>query len=867
MGFNMEFSFQTHDSAVSFHFERPRLNNFFLEAVKYPLVVVCAGAGYGKTTAVHDFLKGYKVTTAWIQLLESDNAGARFWENYSRSVSKLRKTLSEAISKIGFPDTKEKLRHYKSLVRDSSVVEKRVLVLDDFHCIEDPSVLRFMEEGFFKDMLPGSTIILITRSISHLNIAGMFYRDQIFNISESDLRFSENELGQYFRRIGISFQSDSLREIMQDTEGWAFAINLIARSSQKAPGYGGYVRTAMKQNIFRLLETEIWDEFPEQAQNFLVRLSLIDHLSVDLIAELAAGDEALISGMEKQSAYIRLDSYINAYLIHPLFLEFLTTKHELLSEEQKRETYAIAGNWCNRNGFRIDALSYYEKIRDYQSIVKLFFELPLQIPLDVCRFATPIFENALPQEFYKVEFFAEMHVRSYFCQGNLEKAFELIKYYEGKYLELSEPQPSPRGVEPEVRGSPLENNDIKRRTLARIYICWGYLRGLMSISDGVYDYDIYMGKASDCISTSVDPGKLSPHCPALWIICVGSSRKGAFEEYLDAVIRNQKVLSRSNLCGFMAGEPELARCAIGFYRGDMGAAEYSANLALKKSREYKQYGITHRTLLYVIRIAAAQGDFARAEQALKETKVLLDETEYQTRFVDYDMSLSWFYCFLDLPEKTPDWLQEEFSAYTHAGFIENSWNQIKMQFYYATRNFAPILAYIEEMKTRESFLLERIEKMVMEACIHYKMKDRKRAFAAMLTAYTDALSNNIVMPFIEMGKDMRTLTSALLKEPGNVIPEPWLGDINRKSASYAKRRTHVIAEYAQANRIGDSPAITPREADILSDLSHGLSRAEIASSRDLSINTVKMVINSLYFKLDAQNVADLIRIATNQKKI
>jgi LuxR family maltose regulon positive regulatory protein len=846
----MESSFQTsHDSTASFHFERSRLNDLFLKAVSYPLVVVCAGAGYGKTSSVHDFLREYDVTTIWIQLSERDNVGARFWENYTHSVSKLNKPLAESISKIGFPETKEKLHHYKTLINEYAVVEKRVLVIDDFHCIEDRPVLNFMEEGFFKNMLSGSTIILISRSLSRLNIAGLFYRDQIFNISESDLRFTENELFQYFRRVGVSFQPDSLREIMQDTEGWAFAINLIARSSQKAPGYGGYVRSAMKQNIFRLLETEIWDGLPKQMQFFLVRLSLIDHLSVDLIAGLTTGDEGLIAGMEKQSAYIRLDSYINAYLIHPLFQEFLTIKQELLTEEQKRETYAIAGDWCNRNGFRIDALSYYEKIRDYQSIVKMFFKLPLQIPLDFCRYAVPIFENALPREFYKVEYFAEMHLRSYFCQGNLEKAFELIKYYEGKFFELP------------------EDNDIKRRTLARIYICWGYLRGLMSITDDVFDFDIYMGKAGECVSTSVDPGKLSPHCPALWIICAGTTRKGAFEEYIDVITRTQKKLSRSNLRGFMAGAPEIARCVMEFYRGNMGPAEFSANLALKKAREYKQYGIIHRTLFYVIRIAAAQGDYAKAEQALKETKDLLDETEYQTRFIDYDISLSWYFCFLGLPEKTPDWLQEDFSSYSHACFLENSWNQIKMQFYYATRNFAPVLAYIEEMKTRESFLLERIEKLVMEACIHYKMKDKKKSFAALRAAYTDALSNGIVIPFIEMGKDMRTLASALLKETDNDIPQSWLEDISRKSASYAKRRAHVIAEYMQANRITDSLAITPREADILSDLSHGLSRVEIASSRSLSINTVKMVINSLYYKLDAKNLADLIRIATKQKMI
>jgi LuxR family maltose regulon positive regulatory protein len=846
----MESSFKaSRDSAAFFHFERPRLNNLFTEAVKYPLVVICAGAGYGKTSAVHDFLKWYKTpVTAWVQLSERDNVGGRFWESYAYSISTVNAPLAEAISKVGFPDTKEKIRHYKSLMRDYTIARKRVLVMDDFHCIEDPSVLRFMEDGFCKDMLPGSSIFLISRSISRLNVAGMFYRDKIFNISESDLRFTESELAQYFRKMGISFNMDSLREIMQDTEGWAFAINLIARSCQKAPGYTGYVRDAMKINIFKLLEMEIWDELSEKLQNFLVRLSLIDHLSVDLITQLAEGDEELITGLEKQSAYIRLDGYINAYLIHHLFLEFLTTKQELLSEEQIRETYAIAGDWCNRNGFRIDALSYYEKIKDYKSIVELIITLPLQVPVDISRYAAPILDRAPPDEFYKVEFFAEIHLRVYMCQGIWPKSVELVKYYEGKFLELQ------------------EDSDVKKRTLARLYICWMFTSALMCLTDDVYDFDVYMKKAADW-AVSVDLGKLSPHCPGAWNSAIGTSRKGAFEEYIGALERGQKHLSRSNLRNFMAGAPELARGALAFYRGDMGAAESFNVIGLKKARENKEFGFIHRALYIALRIAAAQGDFVKAEQVMKETKAQLEEAEYFHRFIDYDLSFSWYSCFLGLPEMTAEWLQENFSSYSYAAYIDNFGNQIKARFFYATRNFPPILAYIEEMKTRESFLLGRLEMWALEACIHYKMKDRKKAFAVLRAAYEEALPNEIVMPFIEMGKDMRTLASALLKEPDNDIPKAWLEDINRKSASYAKRRAHIIAEYMQANRITDSPAITPRESDILADLSQGLSRSEIASSRSLSINTVKMVINSLYYKLGAQNLADLIRIATKHKMI
>jgi LuxR family maltose regulon positive regulatory protein len=395
-----------------------------MEAVRHPLVVVCAGAGYGKTSAVHDFLREYEAATIWIQLSERDNVGQRYWENYVHTLMPLNEPFAEAVNKLGFPDTDDKMNQYFALTRKLLEAKRRIFVLDDFHLIEDPSVIRFVERAI-NNMPAGSSVFMISRSTPHINTAGLIAKGWLYTISESDLLFTESELARYFRRQGISLQPDNLREIMRDTEGWAFAINLVARSYQKAPGYTGYLRSAMRMNIFHLMETDIWSGISRQLQIFLIRLSLIDHLSIDLISLLAGGDESLIAELNRQNAYVRRDSYINAYLIHHLFLEFLRRKQELLTEEQKRETYAIAGDWCNRNGFKIDALAYYEKVGAYQTIVSIFYELPMQIPYDIARYALKMFDQIPEDVFDRVDLLAVMHVRTVMCMGLWQEALKL----------------------------------------------------------------------------------------------------------------------------------------------------------------------------------------------------------------------------------------------------------------------------------------------------------------------------------------------------------------------------------------------------------------------------------------------------------
>ena len=840
-------SMQNNDSHAFYHFKRPRITQLFTEAIKYPLVVVCAGAGYGKTTAVHDFAEEYKATTLWLQLSERDNVGARFWENFSNAMAQDNRSFAKAISKLGFPDNPDKLNQFITLIHELAELKRRMIVLDDCHFIEDLAMVHFMERIISK-MPVGTSLFLISRITPNINTAGLVSRGQIFNINENHLRFTETELSQYFRHLDIDILPDSQREIMKDTKGWAFAINLIARSYQKAPGYRGYLRSAMKSNIFNLLKTEIWDQISKKLQNFLIRISLIDHLSVDLISLLAGEDKSLIQTMEKQNAYVRKDIYINAYLIHPLFMEFLSTKQELLTDKQKCETYIIAGDWCSRNGFKIDALSYYEKTGDYKSIVSIFRELPAQIPVDIAKYTATILDNAPKKAFDTVEFLVILHIRCYLCQGLWEKSMELADFYEKKFAKL------PAG------------NSFRNLTLGGINFCRAYLRGVLCLNDDKYDFDVYFGKIAQYLSNTADLEKYTNHSLGAWIIVVGSSRKGAPLDYIGALNRASSHLSRCN-GKLVIGQEELARGELAFYQGNLDTAEVLFTSALAIAKENRQFEIEQRSLLYIMRLGFAQGDFTKAEQTLKSLSSQLRENEYTSRFIRYDVSQSWYYHFLGMHEKIPDWLKENFSPYSHASFIENFANQIKARYLYSKKRFSLILSYIREMELRESFLFGKLEMLAMEACIYYKMKDKKKALATLNNAYTISCPNEIIMPFIELGKDMRTLSAAALKEKDNTIPDTWLKTINRKASTYAKHLAHTVAEYKQTNRIADGIVLSNREAEILKDLSQGLSRIEIATSRGLSINTVKMLIRNIHSKTGSQNMADLIRIAVLQKLI
>jgi LuxR family maltose regulon positive regulatory protein len=147
------------------------------------------------------------------------------------------------------------------------------------------------------------------------------------------------------------------------------------------------------------------------------------------------------------------------------------------------------------------------------------------------------------------------------------------------------------------------------------------------------------------------------------------------------------------------------------------------------------------------------------------------------------------------------------------------------------------------------------------------MNDTQAAFRDLEAAWELAKNNELFMPFAERGKDMRALAGAAIRAGSLSIPKDVLEKIQRSSALYAKNLLAVSVKLesrtqAGPGRRGSGKLLSPREIDILTGLSQGLTREETARVRSLSINTVKSITRSIFFKLGAVNRADAIRIAT-----
>jgi LuxR family maltose regulon positive regulatory protein len=272
-----------------------------------------------------------------------------------------------------------------------------------------------------------------------------------------------------------------------------------------------------------------------------------------------------------------------------------------------------------------------------------------------------------------------------------------------------------------------------------------------------------------------------------------------------------------------------------------------------------------------LRINLVKGNHNALVDMLKQIEAQLNEQDYPTRFTDYDIITGWYYAHTGQTGQLAPWLKNDFEQSDLNSIVFGLEILVKAKYHFAKKRRPAALAVLESWETRNTpwaFVLGRIETKTLEAVCRYQLKDREGAFAALAEACRLSGPNAIVMPFTEMGKDMRALADAALKENTPSLPREWLEKIRLNAAGYAKK-LFTVTERSRPGPPGERvdqsiPKLSRREMEVLANLSQGMTQEEIAGLSSLSVNTVKSVIRSVYAKLGAVNKADAIRIAASQ---
>jgi LuxR family maltose regulon positive regulatory protein len=837
-------------SGSQIYLERPQIYRLLEKAARSSIVTVVAGAGYGKTHSVYSFVRNYNVSTAWIQFSERDNLGWRFWENFVQAVAAINKDTSAKLAEIGFPETERQFERYLHIpTGDNNPEQKYIFVYDDYHLLHDKAVLRFLEHSITSPF-PNITSIIISRNEPKINIIPLMSKGILFQVTEEDLRFSREEMLEYFRLQNIKPDTETASRVYRDTEGWAFAIHLAGLALKNEPPGKGYALSSMRLNLFKLIESEVMNTISKKLRHFLIKLSFIEHLAVELIGELAAGTN-LLKEMGQIGSFIRLDTYSNSYLIHHLFLDYLRGKQGEIPEDERKEVWAKAAKWCEENNLKIDAITYYEKAGDYENIIKVVYqEFPLSLPNRIAQFILELLDRA-PKELFRQNPAAwVIRAQALMIQEQFDLAMVELKEIIAT-LEAETPTP------------------FHYQVLSGCYNGLGFIGLTTCMYTRDYSYVPWFerGYYYHRLSGFTPSGAAAVASLSAYVCRVSVPDQGEIEKYIEANTGMVAYVTQST-GGLYAGIDDLARAEYAFFRTDIVAGEQYAYQALYKAQKANQYEIETRAIYYLIRMSMYNGTYDKIQGFFKLLEAQLTKKDYINRYTDHDIVMGGFYLQIRQTDKIVSWIKNDFEESEITAINFGLEVLLRAKYHYYEGRYQSALAAMANQKSIYSYtglLFGKIVFKFLEALCRYRLDDIPAAIKNLEASYELASPNGIDLPFIELGRDTRSLIEVILK--GNCecsVPREWLEHIHRSSSAYAKKALVAAEMYGTPEKRETSTGLSRRELGVLTGLSQGLTREELAEDNNISINTVKSVIKSVYNKLGAVNRADAIRIATSQ---
>jgi LuxR family maltose regulon positive regulatory protein len=824
---------------------RPQIDALLERAAQCPLVFVVAGAGYGKTQAVDSFLRKNPSAAARIRFSDRDNDEGWFWENFTQSVDLVFPEWAALLRETGFPTDKEQFELLAGRCRDYIKPGiKYIMVYDDFHLLRNKAVLAFME-GMVNIPVPYITSVIISRAEPAINTVNLFSKGLLAKISEGDLRFSPEEMDAYLEMLELRLPPGAAEALYRETEGWAFAINLAGVSIKNENGVERG-QNAMRRSIFNLIGGEFFFAASGGLKKYLIKLSLIDHLFLDLMAELA-GDSAVLEEMRGISSLIHFDAYSNGCQIHRLLREYLRGKQGELSPEEKRDVYLRAARWCGENQLTLEAAAYYEKAGAYDRIIDLVYTLPVSLPDNTIDFLLALFDRA-PRDLFDHDASASvLYTRLLMTRGRMEEAAAAARQFIARF----------EGLPP---------SSFQARVLAGAHNNLGFIGVITSLYTGDCRFAASFEKAHE-YATGGDFRLRDPAITAsinAYTCRVGDAAKGGPERYIAELDAAEPHII-ATLGGAFAGFADIARMELAFYRMELEDAEMFAHRALLKAQKWREYEAQNRALFYLLRLQVAMGNYEGVEEVFKLLDNILQTADYGNRHIFYDIVTGWFFAHIGESRRIAPWLKKDFEEQQFNSVVSGMETQVRIRWFMAEENYAAALDCLENHESRGlgAFLFGRVTIHILRAIGQYRTGEPERALKALETAYFLAKPNALDMPFVEMGEPLRILAGEALKAGTTGIPPAWLEMIRRNASAYGKRLTAVAARFRGGFKKTAPPGVflSRREQAVLRGLSRGLTREEIAGDENLTLNTVKALIAGLYDKLGAINRADAIRIA------
>jgi len=886
--------------------QRSHLLEVLNQSRSFPLTLLSASAGFGKTTLLSSWASQSTSQVAWLTLDEEDNDPTRFWAYVIAALRHSGSPVGEAaLALLQSPYPSLLTGALTALINElAALSQDTALILDDYHVIREQAIHDSLQ--FVLDHLPPCLhLLLASRGDPQLPLARLRARGQVVEIRDTDLRLSGEEAARFLTQVmNLSLSEEDTGRLETRTEGWIAGLQLAALSMRRHADVSAFIQafTGSHRFILDYVQEEILEHLPQVQQRFLLHTSVLTRMNAE-VCQALTGEQAsqqMLESLERANLFlVPLDEERRWYRFHTLFREVLLARLQATQPEQVSRLHREAALWYQQQEWPHEAIPHALATQDFFFVAELLEGYTERLFLQGELKTLLAWIKLLPQEVLRA------HPRlatSYIFAFNLMFPFSPQEQEERAYLhQLQE------GVEVLLQSEdqttlPEAERD---RLHHRIMILKAWNLGARALSDGnveqlnsLVQQMQHLSLDDDTMWKLLSPGsfamayRLAGNFPpmvsvlqesrkitrmtqnryqevqTLWGLIAALIALGQLRQAHDRCQELQRLVDRLGGPLPVAAYPDVFQAQLAYEWNRLEVAKSAAEIAIEKTAPLQYMDILMVAYEVLVRVCMAQGDLTGAEQAVREME-RVNQSAGIPLFRPWVESL-WAHLWLARGDLTRavDWAEHTPYRQDALFYSRESAYLALVRVYLAQQRYPQALQWLTALLSAAE-QVARVGSMISILALQVTALQASGATHEALRVLdrllTEASPEGYMRVFLDAGEPMHQALQALLTTEQHTVSPVLASYAHTVLAAFACEQRQIVQQETipPASKALSRPSsqaaqqllepLTPREQEVLHLLAEGATNQEIADHLVVSLTTVKKHVGSLLLKLAAEN--------------
>jgi LuxR family maltose regulon positive regulatory protein len=820
--------------------------------LKTPLTIVEAPMGFGKTTAVCEFLDNNGIRRLWVPVPTSPSwvSENAFWRDFCNALASCPEAadVADSLARLGLPRDSVRFEAARELFRQLRLREPAVLVVDDFHRLPSPD-FGVLCEVMAQELQNGTGfanlhIALVTRYDYPGKIERLRQNGACGVIDTESFRFTIEDIQDYCVLRELDIDREQIRILHKRTGGWISCLNLhlnhFSAHDAFLPPACGSAPQKDKSTVFsevllppesaRMLEEESYAPLSQEIKDLLFALCPLQRFTVHQADFLYGSDtREFLAELVRQNSFIRFDAKNSVYSMPDIFRDLPVLLFKDLPLERRRAIHRRCGDWFAQEGEFLAAMKQYYEIRDFEKALAVMEQdMARNLVTENAAFFAQMFKTCPEDILARHPGAAFKHALAALAASESKDFRNRCDRLEEQCAAMPENDPQTRiwRGELEMLLALTKYNDIAAMSAHHIR---GY--ELMGRPTGLYPPESTwtMGCPSVLFMFHRESGKLQENVRLLHTTLP--------RYYLAAAYHG-------------AGGEYLFEAESLYHAGEFSRAEVVCREAQAMSERHKQTCNLICALFLRLRLALARGEGREALELAATGRALISRSREYYLLYTADMCEGWLYSLLGEYARIPGWLREGASKESRIYSFAKGWQPLVLgRVLLRAGEYAAAIGEFKILLGDEVCLKHRLLLLyahIYLAAAHYGLGDKSNAARALREALEEALPDNMYMPFVENNEYILPILRSLIRGRHRQgiqrileLTKDWNMRIQAAKEALSVSDAHPLA------------ALTEREREMVRLRVDGKSLKTIAAERDRTLSAIKKIFSKIYAKLDA----------------